>query len=156
MPGFTIIPQLDSLKINNALITDLGDGDVITITFPNETSSTKNTYGSGAIITPNVQGGIAEVILRVPQGADRSETYMQSLLSLTVGGGNPIATGLLFATFTKVLSDGVRQYKYIYELNGGSFFKYIDIKSNGEGDTDQGISVYSMRFSEGKRIRRKG
>jgi len=59
----------------------------------------------------------------------------------------------LTGTFIKKLGDGAGNVgSDTYILSGGIFKKSIEGKSNVEGETDQSIAMYEMKFSQAVRV----
>ncbi len=62
--------------------------------------------------------------------------------------GWPLAIG----EFVKKLGDGLGNITSdTYVLSGGVFTKQVEAKMNVEGDTEQSVSIYTMKFSNSPR-----
>ena len=58
----------------------------------------------------------------------------------------------MIAEFIKKLGDGQGNIlSDIYVLSGGIFMKQVEGKSNVEGDTEQSVAIYMMKFSNAPR-----
>ncbi len=71
---------------------------------------------------------------------------------ITQQQANFAAFPLLQGEFIKQVGDGqgnVASDTYI--VGGGVFVKFVEAKSNVEGDTEQSISVYRMKYSNAPR-----
>jgi len=57
---------------------------------------------------------------------------------------------LLTANFTKRIGDGLGNVgNAVYSMEGGVIYQQVDAKENSEGDTDNAVSVYRLRFANG-------
>jgi hypothetical protein len=139
----------DTIQIGDLILADLGDGDVVDITYPNELVGVTVGKNGNAIHALNETGKIADVIIRVIRGSSDDK----ALNSLRAGMLQDFAAfNLLTAQFTKRAGDGDGNITSdIYDLSGGSFVKNIDTKSNVAGETDQGISIYTLKFTNAAR-----
>ena len=139
----------DTIIINNRVFTGLADGNVVELTFPNEISQVKTGKNGNSIYGFNETGKQCEVKLRVMRGSS-DDQFLQSLLSqqqLNFSG-----TVLLQGQFIKKLGDGLGNITNdTYIVSGGVFTKQVEAKMNTEGDIEQSISMYSLKFSNSPR-----
>jgi len=139
----------DTIKINNRVLSDLGDGDVVALTFPNESASVKTGKNGNSIYALNESGKQCEVVLRVIRGSADDKFLNNLLASQKRAFGNFV---LMIGEFTKVVGNGaglVTNDTYI--LSGGIFSKETEAKSNVEGDTEQSLAVYNLKFANSPR-----
>lgn len=140
----------DTIIINNRVISDFADSDVGTISFPNEIATLKTGKNGNSIYALNATGKQADVDVRVIR-ASADDKFFNSLLSAQ--DSNFAGFILLTGEFVKKVGDGQGNIsKDTYIMNGGIFIKRVDAKSNAEGDTEQSVSIYKLRFSNAPRV----
>lgn len=139
----------DTLTINNYLLTGQADGNVVELTFPNEIMNVKTGKNGNSIYGFNTTGQQCEVKCRVVRGS-ADDKFLNGLL--TSQNSNPAGFSLMIAEFIKKLGDGQGNIlSDIYVLSGGIFMKQVEGKSNVEGDTEQSVAIYMMKFSNAPR-----
>ncbi len=140
----------DTVNINDRILTDLADGDCVKLTFPNEIANVKTGKNGNAIYGLNEMGKQCEVELRLIRGS-ADDKFMNSLLAqqqLNFAG-----TVLMIGQFIKKLGDGKgNTTSDTYIMSGGVFVNQVEGKMNVEGDTEQSISIYKMKFSNSPRV----
>ena len=143
----------DTIIINDRVLTDFGNGDIATLTYSNEsvavtTGKSINSVGN-SIFAFNETSRQADVELRVL----KSSSDDKFLNSIKTGMDRDFAAfSLLVGQFVKRIGDGQGNVSNeIYNLSGGAFSQSIDSKSNVEGDTDQAIAIYKIKFSNAPR-----
>jgi hypothetical protein len=143
------ITGADTLKINGQQIVNLADGDNSNVTFPSEISTIKTGKNGNTLYAQNFQGENAELSLRIMRGSP-DDKYLNNLLS---NQKSDFASFVLIdAEFIKRVGDGAGHITSdIYLLAGGMFSKNPEAKSNSEGDIEQSITIYTMKFSKGVR-----
>lgn len=139
----------DTIVIGGFNLVDLADGDVGKLTFPNDLANLKTGKNGNSIYALNASGQQAEVELRVIR-ASRSDKFLQSILQSMVS--NFAAFVLLDGQFVKRSGDGQGNISYdTYILSGGIFVRNVDAKENVEGDTEQSISLFRLKFANAPR-----
>ena len=135
----------DTVQINDRVFADFGDGDIVTITYPNELVTVKTGKNGNSIYAFNETGKQVDVEIRVL----RSSPDDKFLNSIKIGMERDFAAfSLLTGEFVKRVGDGDGNVsREIYTLSGGVFSQSVDTKSNVEGDTDQSISLYRLKFT---------
>jgi hypothetical protein len=135
----------DTVQLNDRVFADFGDGDIVTITYPNELVTVKTGKNGNSIYAFNETGKQVDVEIRVL----RSSSDDKFLNSIKLGMERDFAAfALLTGEFVKRVGDGDGNVsREIYTLSGGVFSQSVDTKSNVEGDTDQSISVYRLKFT---------
>lgn len=139
----------DTFILNNRLFNDLADGDCVSLSFPNEIATLKQGKNGNVIYSLNNTGKQCDVILRVMRNSS-DDRYLNNLLIQQKSNfaGFPLMSG----NFVKKTGDGQGNISYdTYITNGGIFVKEVDAKDNQEGDTEQSVSVYTLRFSNAPR-----
>lgn len=139
----------DTISINNHLFSDQGDGNVVELTFPNEIANVKTGKNGNSIYGLNETGKQCEVKMRIVRGS-ADDKFMNGLLSQMQG--NFAGFPLMIGQFIKKIGDGQGNITSdVYVLSGGIFTKQVEGKSNVEGDTEQSISIYMLKFSNSPR-----
>jgi hypothetical protein len=139
----------DVVNINNRVFADVADGDFANLTYPNEIANVKTGKNGNSIYSFNATGKQCDFVIRVIRGSS-DDKFLNNLLSLQ--DNNFAGTVLLVGEFIKKIGDGegnVASDTYI--LSGGIFVKRVEAKSNAEGDTEQSVAIYTMRFANAPR-----
>jgi hypothetical protein len=139
----------DTITINNRILADLADGDIAVLTFPNEIAQVKTGKNGNSIYGLNESGKQSELVLRLIRGS-ADDKFMNGLL---------VNQQANFAGFVLMIGELVKKIgkgdgtlsSDIYILSGGVFTKQVEAKVNVEGDTDQSVSVYTIKFSNAPR-----
>lgn len=135
----------DTIIIAGRNITDLADGDVGTLDFPNDKVGVKTGKNGNTIYALNATGANADVVLRVLRGSP-DDAFMNSLL--TQQDLDFATFPLMSGTIQKRIGKGDGQVTNdTYRLQGGVFQRGTGVSSNVEGQTDQGVAVYTMKFA---------
>lgn len=148
MPSVSLTGN-DTITIAGRTIADLADGDIATLTFPNELMAVKTGKNGSAIFAFNETGKQCEVTLRIPRNS-ADDKFFNRLLSLMKA--NPAGFVLMAGQFVKRVGNGLGFIgNDTYILSGGVFTRNVDATSNVEGNTDQAVAVYTMMFANGQR-----
>jgi hypothetical protein len=140
----------DTITINNYLLSALADGDVVDLRFPNDIAAVKTGKNGNSIYAFNEMGKQCEVVMRVMRGS-ADDKFLLGLLSAQQN--NFSGTVLMIGTFIKQIGDGLGNITSdTYIMSGGVFTKIPEAKSNVEGNTDQSIVIYTMKFSNAPRV----
>ena len=145
-----------ALTGNDSIIIDglpldfgLANGDVGTLTFPNDITSATTGKNGNSIIALNETGKIAELSIRVLRGSSDDKTLNSKFK--TMEADLPSFT-LMTGSIVKRIGDGISGVtEDTYALSGGTFSKRVETTSNVEGDIEQGVSVYNIRFTNSSR-----
>lgn len=139
----------DTIVINGHLFVDLADQNVVELTFPTDISQVKTGKNGNSIYGLNESGKQCEVKVRVLRGSN-DDQFLNNLLIQQQS--NFAGTVLMIGTFIKKIGDGQGNIlSDTYIMSGGVFTKQVEAKSNVEGDTEQSISIYMMKFSNAPR-----
>jgi hypothetical protein len=139
----------DTLKINDRIINDLADGDAVSATFPTEIATVKTGKNGNTLYAQNFAGENAELVIRVVRGS-ADDKFLNNLLANQKA--DFAAVTLINSEFIKRVGDGAGKINQdIYILAGGVFSKNVEGKTNAEGDTEQSICIYTLKFSKGQR-----
>jgi hypothetical protein len=140
----------DTVTINNQVLSDFADGNCVELTFPNDIANVKTGKNGNAIYGLNESGKQSEVKIRILRGSS-DDQFLNNLLSQQQA--NFAGTVLLIGQFIKKVGDGQGNIvSDTYIMSGGVFMKQVEGKSNVEGDTEQSIAIYSIRFSNSPRV----
>lgn len=144
-----VLTGSDTLTINGRNITDLADGDAATLEFANNIADLKTGKNGNAIYSLNETGKQADLKIRLIRGS-ADDKYMLNLLSQQKA--NFAGFVLVIGQFIKKLGDGKGGIgSDIYTMNGGIFMKEVSAKTNAEGDVNQSVAEYTMKFSNAPR-----
>jgi hypothetical protein len=139
----------DTISISGYTLTSFADGDNATITFPNELFKVKTGKNGNSIFAFDNTGKQCDVTLRIMRGSD-DDIYLNSLAAQMEFA--PEFFVLLTGTFIKRIGDGLGLISIdTYILGGGVIIKKPEFKSNAEGDTDQSLAVWTLRFTNNRR-----
>lgn len=139
----------DTITINNRTFVDLADGMVGEITYPNDIANVKTGKNGNSIYGLNESGKQAELKIRLIRGG-ADDKFMNAILNQQ--NLNFAGFPLMFGTFIKKLGDGAGNIvSDTYILSGGVITKFPEAKSNVEGDTEQSVTIYTMKFSNAPR-----
>lgn len=143
--GIFALTGNDTFILNGRPLTDLADDDTTTISFPNEIVSVNTGKNQNTIYALDESGNNAEVELRVVRGSG-TDKYLNGLLASQQRDLPSFV--LMDGTFTKRVGNGQGKISYdSYPLQGGVFTKLPDAKENINGDKEQAIAVYNLKFA---------
>ena len=139
----------DGIQIDSRVLSDLADGDAVTLSYPNDLGMAKAGKNGNIIYAVNENGRICEVTLRVTLGSS-DDKYLNSRLQEFKADAAKFI--LLTGVFAKRVGAGDGNVNsVIYECTGGVFKKQIEAKSSAEGDVAQSVVVYTITFGAGNR-----
>ncbi len=140
----------DTIVINNQLLSDLAEGNCVELTFPNDIAQVKTGKNGNAVYGFNASGKQCEVKIRLIKGSN-DDKFLQNLLSQQ--DANFASFVLMIGEFIKQIGDGKgNQTLDTYIMSGGIFTKHIEGKMNVEGEVDQSVSMYTLKFSNAPRV----
>jgi len=140
----------DTIMVNNRIFADLADGDTVQLTFPNNIAEVKTGKNGNSIYGLNESGRQCDLVIRVIRGS-ADDKFLNNLLAQQQA--NFAGTILMIGEFIKKLGDGAGNVKSdTYITSGGVFTKQVEAKSNVDGDTEQSISIYNIKFSNAPRV----
>ena len=124
------------------LTRDLADGDVSSITIPNDLVNIVVGKNGNVIYAKDENGRRFDMDLRVLKGSDSDALLLQRYQNML---GNFAKTTFLTGTFVKKLGDGFGNVQsYTYNLSGAVIRKAPEAMSNTAGDTNQSVTIYSI------------
>lgn len=140
----------DTFIINNRIFSDQADGDIVTITFPNDIATVKVGKNGNAMFGLNEAGRQADVMVKVVRGSS-DDKFLLQLLNLQLD--NFASTVLMIGEAVKKIGDGAGNIASdTFIFGGGVFVKPVEMKTNVEGDSEQSTSSYHMKFSKAARV----
>ncbi len=139
----------DTVIINNRILADLADGNCVEMTFPNDIANLKTGKNRNSIYGLNESGRQADVKIRLLRGSS-DDKFMNGLLAQQQN--NFAGKVLDIGQFIKKIGDGNGNIcSDTYIMSGGIFTKQVEGKSNVDGETEQSVAIYTMRFSNAPR-----
>ncbi len=139
----------DTITINNHVFANLATGNVVELTFPTDIMNVKTGKNGNSIYGLNTTGKQCELKIHVLRASD-DDKFLNNLL--TQQEANPPGFPLMIGEFIKKIGDGLGNITSdIYVMSGGVFTKIPEGKSNVEGDTDQSIAMYTLKFTNAPR-----
>lgn len=139
----------DTLTINNRVFSDFADANYAELTYPNDIANVKTGKNGNSIYGFNESGKQCELKLRIVR-ASSDDKFLNSLLAAQQN--NFAGTTLMIGQFVKSIGDGQGNITSdTYVVSGGIFTKQVEGKSNAEGDTEQSIAMYTIKFSNAPR-----
>lgn len=140
----------DTINLNNQVLVDLADGNCVELTFPNDIANVKTGKNGNAIYGLNESGKQAEVKIRVIRGS-ADDKFLNNLMVQQMA--NFAGFPLMIGQFIKKIGDGKGNITSdTYIMSGGIFSKQPEAKTNVEGETEQSISIYTLRFANSPRV----
>jgi hypothetical protein len=140
----------DTININGTIINDLADGNCVELTFASDIANVKTGKNGNSIYGLNFTGNQCEVKLRVIRGS-AGDNFLNGLLAQQQA--NFAGFPLMIGQFIKKIGDGAGNITSdTYILSGGVFTKIPEAKTSAEGDVEQSIALYHLKFSNSPRV----
>lgn len=139
----------DTLTINGKVFSEFADQSTINIEFGNARTGHTTGKNGNTVFATDKQGENATVTLRLIAGG-KDDMYLNGL---SVQQERDLPTfPLMTGTFAKRVGDGKGNVKFInYSLLGGVFEQNVNTQENLQGETEQGIAVYTLFFAQAER-----
>lgn len=135
----------DTATINGTILATLADGNPFDITFPNELGVVKVGKNGNSIYAQNSMGLLADVVLRILVGGS-DDKLLNALMQQWIA--SPTSFTLMTGIFVKNIGDGQGNIQSkVYNCTGGIFKNQVEMKTAAEGDTEQSVAVYMLRFA---------
>lgn len=135
----------DTITLDDRVFADFGDGNIATLTFPNELVGVKTGKNGNSIYALNETGKQLDAELRVLRGSPDDKFLNSKKLGMERDFPSFV---LMSGEFVKRVGDGAGNVnREIYSVSGGVFSQSVDVISNVEGDTEQSIAVYRLKFT---------
>lgn len=140
----------DTLILNSRVLADFADGDIAALTYPNDIAQVKTGKNGNSLYGLNESGKQSEAVIRIVRGSP-DDKFLNNLLALQQN--NFAGFILMIGEFIKRVGDGQGNIANdTYLMSGGIFVKAIEAKTNTEGEVEQSVAVYHMKFSNSPRI----
>lgn len=140
----------DVTILDNRPFADLADGDAIMLDFPNDIVAMTQGKNGNTLYAFNSTGNIVDVTVRVVLGSP-DDKYLNG--RLTEYKNDPSAFVLITGEFVKRVGDGQGNVsEIIYTMDGGVILRIPVVKENVEGDIEQSVAIYMIRFANTDRI----
>jgi hypothetical protein len=143
--AFYTLSGNDTLEINGHVFADLADGNIAELTFPSDIMALKVGKNGNALFALNETGKSADLKVRCMRGS-ADDIFLNGLLSSQQQdfAGFTLMQGHL----VKKLGDGRSNITNdTLILAGGAFQKQVETKTNVEGDTEQDVAIYTLKFA---------
>lgn len=139
----------DTIVINQRVLRDLADGDTGTLDFPGDIATVKTGKNGNSIYSANETGKQSDLVIRVIRGS-ADDKYLNGLLAQQLN--NFAGTVLMNGEVVKKIGDGRGNISNdTYIMSGGVFTKIPGAKENTDGDSEQSVAIYTMKFSNAPR-----
>ena len=130
----------DAIVFSGVPLTDFGDGDVLTIDWGSDISTTRVGKNGNVINARNAEGDLADVVIKVLRGSD--DDIMLNAIEAAYSG-NPPAFVCPAMTATKMVGDGTGNIvRDSYALAFLTPKRHVNMKENVSGDTEQALAVH--------------
>lgn len=138
----------DSIIVNNIPLNDFANGDIGTLTLPNNLFNMETGKNGNTIFAFDESGNNAtlEINILMSSGDDKR---LNGLIPKSKGFAQ---TELVTGSVVKQVGDGQGNVSYnTYLLAGGMVQKKPDVKSNVNGDASQAVVTFTIQFAEANR-----
>ena len=140
----------DTVSINDRILADYADGNCAELTFPNDIATVKTGKNGNSIYGLNETGKQSELKIRLVRGSS-DDKFMNALLAQQQS--NFAGFALIVGEFIKKIGDGKGAIgNDTYITSGGIFTKQVEEKMNVEGDSEQSVAIYTLKFSNSPRV----
>lgn len=138
----------DSIIINDIPLNDFADGDIGSLSLPNNIFDMQTGKNGNTIFALDESGNNATLTVRVLMSSN-DDKRLNGMIPKSKGFAQSVlATG----SVVKQVGDGQGNVSYnTYLLAGGMVQKKPDVKSNVNGDTQQAVVTYDIVFAEAQR-----
>jgi len=130
-------------------LSDLAQGTIIDLTFPNDLANLETGKNRNTVITKNETGNNADVVLRILRGSDDDNFLLQELQAQRNNFADRFLPNAQFSQRIGNGEGGVVIHQYT--LTKGIFTKNVEAQTSASGETEQAVSVYNLRFSNADR-----
>ena len=135
----------DSVTLKNRIFSDFADGDYAKLTFDNDSATAKTGKNGNTIFASNEMGNQGKFELRLLKGSSDDKFLNAEYANQK---SNFAGFVLFFGEYIKRMGNGAGNVQNdTYILSAGVITRGVDAKSNAEGDTEQGVSVWKFTFA---------
>lgn len=140
----------DITILNDRIFNDLATAETVHIEFPNDLVDGKTGKNGNTVYAFNATGLVVNVTLRLILGS-ADDKFMNAQRANYIN--DPAGYILLQERFIKNVGDGKsNKTPIIYQLNGGVISKMTEGRENVEGDIEQAIAIYLIKFANSARL----
>ena len=138
----------DSIIINDIPLNDFADGDIGSLSLPNNIFDMQTGKNGNTIFALDESGNNATLTVRILMSSN-DDKRLNGMIPKSKGFAQSVlATG----SVVKQVGDGQGNVSYnTYLLAGGMVQKKPDVKSNVNGDAQQAVVEYIIVFAEANR-----
>lgn len=142
--GSVSLSGADVIQLNGRILNNLGDGNPVELTFPNDAFMVKTGKDGNTIYAQNNTGSQCEAKIRVLLGSS-DDAFLNGQFQTAQ---NDLSSYILMTgQFSKRVGDGLGTTKTkVYQMQGGIVKKAVSAKTAAEGDADQSIAEYTVVF----------
>lgn len=138
----------DSIIINDIPLNDFADGDIGSLSLPNNIFDMQTGKNGNTIFALDESGNNATLTVRVLMSSNDDKRLNGMIPKSNGFAQSVLATG----SVVKQVGDGQGNVSYnTYLLAGGMVQKKPDVKSNVNGDASQAVIEYVIQFAEANR-----
>ena len=138
----------DSIIINDIPLNDFADGDIGSLSLPNNIFDMQTGKNGNTIFALDESGNNATLTVRVLMSSNDDKRLNGMIPKSNGFAQSVLATG----SVVKQVGDGQGNVSYnTYLLAGGMVQKKPDVKSNVNGDAQQAVVEYIIVFAEANR-----
>jgi hypothetical protein len=149
MPNVAALSGNDTLVIDGHVFVDFADQNPVELTHANDIAMLKTGKNGNTLYALNETGKQVDMKLRIVRASDDDKFLLSRMSDQNLDFASFV---LMAGTYTKRVGDGAGFVAAdTYELSGGVFVKRIDAKMNVEGDTEQSVAIYTLKFSNAPR-----
>lgn len=147
--SITTMAGSGTLILFDTVITDLANTDAFTIAFENDLTTTATGKNGNTIHAFNEQGKNALCTVRIQKGS-KSDRLFQAQLNTMKNNFSAFvsASGSAIGDFGDGAGNVIKEN---YTLASGVFTRDVDGKNNVEGDIEQAVAIYTLRFANVQR-----
>lgn len=135
----------DTINIDNRVLTDFADGSYGEVIYDSDIANVKTGKNGNSIFSYNATGRMGMLKLRIIRGSS-DDKYLNGKLSAQQSNfeGTVLAQGEVI----KKVGDGTGAITNdVYILASGVYTKQVEAKANAEGDTEQSVALYTIKFA---------
>jgi hypothetical protein len=139
----------DTIILDTRILSDLATGDVANLEFPNDLVDAKTGKNGNTIFAFNATGKVVNATIRVIR-ASADDQYLNSRLYQYLN--DPPSFVAIEAEMVKRVGDAAGNIKNdTYQISGGLISKIPSVKENVEGDIEQAVSIWAIKFANSDR-----
>jgi hypothetical protein len=140
----------DTVVLNQRVFEDFPHGEVAKLSFETDVATSKVGKNGNLIVASNASGEQASLELKVLRGSS-DDAWLNNQLTIYLNA--PSAYVLMAGSLVKKLGEGDGKVKSDTSvLSAGFISKHPDVVVNVEGDVEQAIATYTLKFGSAVRV----